>query len=165
MGKNKKFFRNKKNISVDEFYQNVLYKKRDGYYTSKSPFGANGDFITAPGVSYLFSEIIAIWLISTWYKLGKPKKINFVELGPGDGNLTKTLIKTLQNFPVFEKSIDIFLYEKSDSLKRLQKKNIKSKKVKWISSFTKIKNGPVIFFGNEFFDAIPIKQFIKINNK
>ena len=67
--------------------------KKIGYYSRKVPFGIDGDFITSPNVSDLFSEIIAIWIISVWEVFGKPKKINIVELGPGDGSLSKNFIK------------------------------------------------------------------------
>ena len=156
---NKKFFNNSRELPVDKFIQNVLYNKKNGYYSSKIPFGKSGDFLTSPGISNLFSEIIGIWLISTWNTLGRPKIFNIVELGPGDGGLTKILLKTFQQFPEFNKATNIFLYEKSDLLKNLQKKNINNLKVKWIKNFASIKKGPIIFFGNEFFDAIPIKQF------
>jgi len=161
---NQNFFHNTKILPVDKFFENVLFDKKIGYYASKFPFGNKGDFITSPGISKLFSEIIGIWLISTWNTLGKPKKFNIVELGPGDGNLTKVLIKTFQRFPDFNKAANVFLYEKSRLLKNLQKKNIDNLKVKWIKNFTSIKEGPVIFFGNEFFDAIPIKQFSRKGN-
>ena len=153
------FFAKNKILPVDKFFENVLFDKKNGYYSSKIPFGLNGDFITAPGISSLFSEMIAIWFISTWEILGKPKKFNIVELGPGNGNLMKVLIKTFEKFPEFNKSIKIFLYEKSKKLKNYQKKQIKNSNLKWIEDFKHIKKGPIIFFGNEFFDAIPIKQF------
>ena len=156
---NKDFFNNSKILPVDKFVENVLYNKKFGYYSSKIAFGSSGDFITAPGVSNLFSEIIGIWLVSTWNSFGKPKKFNIIELGPGDGSLTKILLKTFQQFPKFNKATNIFLYEKSNLLKKLKKKKINNLKVKWIKNFTCIKKGPVIFFGNEFFDAIPVKQF------
>ncbi len=156
---NKNFFNNSRVLPVDKFIENVLYNKKTGYYSSKTPFGKSGDFITAPGISNLFSEIIGIWLVTTWKTLGSPQKFNIVELGPGDGSLTKILLKTFQQFPAFNKATNIFLYEKSNFLRNLQKKNIDSLKVKWIKNFTNIKEGPVIFFGNEFFDAIPVKQF------
>ena len=161
---NKDFFNNSKILPVDKFIENVLYSKKVGYYSSKIPFGNNGDFLTAPGISNLFSEIIAIWLVTTWNTLGRPKKFNIVELGPGDGSLTKILLRTFQQFPLFYKATNIFLYEKSNLLKKLQKKNIDSLKVKWVKNFTNIKKGPVIFFGNEFFDAIPVKQFSRKKN-
>ena len=161
----KKFnFLSKKPIPVDEFIEKILYEPRVGYYSSKNPFGKNGDYITSPTISNLFSEIIGIWLVSTWEKMGKPKKFNFIELGPGDGSLTKVIVHTLKKFPELNKAIKIYLYEKSTFLKKLQKQNINNKHIKWIKNFNPIKEGPVIFFGNEFFDAIPIKQFSNRNN-
>tara|TARA_B100000963_G_C22588519_1_gene654319 strand:- start:634 stop:1698 length:1065 start_codon:yes stop_codon:yes gene_type:complete len=161
---NKNFFNYSKTLPVDKFIENVLYNKKSSYYSSKIPFGKSGDFITAPGISNVFSEIIGIWLITTWNTLGKPKKFNIVELGPGDGSLTKILLRTFQQFPLFNKTVRIFLYEKSNLLANIQKKNINNSKVKWIKNFNNIKKGPVVFFGNEFFDAIPIKQFTKDKN-
>ena len=95
---------------------------------------------------------------------GKPKIFNIVELGPGDGSLTNILLRSFKKFPEFNSIKKIFLFEESNYLKKIQKKNIINKDVKWINNFNKIKKGPVIFFGNEFFDAIPIKQFKKIKN-
>ncbi len=164
MKSNLNYFPKSKVLPVDEFFNNILFNKKFGYYYSKIPFGGSGDFITAPGISTLFSEIIGIWLISAWNTLGKPKKFNIVELGPGDGSLTKTLLKIFKKFPEFDNVTKIYLFEKSDLLKNIQKKNINNKKIKWIKKFSSINKGPIIFFGNEFFDAIPIKQFYKKNN-
>ena len=108
--------------------------------------------------------MITIWLISFWENLKKPKKFNFVELGPGNGDFCLSLLKTLKNFSEASDAINIILYEKSNKLRNIQKKRIKSSKVSWINDLKKIKKGPVIFFGNEFLDALPIKQFKKINN-
>ena len=155
----------KKPLPVDDFIEKILYEPKVGYYSSKDPFGKNGDFITSPTISNLFSEIIAIWLISAWEKMGKPKIFNFIELGPGDGSLTKVIINTVKKFPELNEAIKIHLYEKSVFLQKLQKQNINNEYVKWIKNFNSIKKGPVIFFGNEFFDAIPIKQFSNINNE
>ncbi len=155
----------KKPLPIDDFIEKILYEPEIGYYSSKDPFGKNGDFITSPTISNLFSEIISIWLVSAWEKIGKPKIFNFVELGPGDGSLTKVIISTLKKFPELNKAIKIYLYEKSVFLKKIQMQNIDNKHIKWIKNFNSIKKGPVIFFGNEFFDAIPIKQFSYINNK
>ena len=146
-------------IPVDEFIEKVLYEPNIGYYTKKIPFGSQGDFVTAPTISNLFSEIIGIWIISSWETLGKPKNFNFIELGPGDGSLSSVLVDIFKKFPAFNNSINFYLYEKSDLLINVQKKKIKGSKIKWIKNFNKIKKGPIIFFGNEFFDAIPIKQF------
>ena len=162
MKSNIKFFKKSKILPVDEFLKNVLYDKKFGYYTSRLPFGEKGDFTTSPKVSFLFSEIIAVWMVSTWELFGKPKNFNIVELGPGDGSLTNILLRSFKKFPEFNSVKKIFLYEESNFLKKVQKKNISDKNINWIKNFKSIKKGPVIFFGNEFFDAIPIKQFKRI---
>ena len=164
MRSDKKFFSKSNSLPVDEFFLKVLYDKKYGYYASKKPFGAKGDYITAPKVSRLFCEVIAIWLISTWKNFGEPKYFNIIELGPGDGTLAKNLIRTFKKFPKFNNSKHLYLYEISDFLKKRQKENIKNNNVKWIKNFNDIKKGPVIFFGNEFFDAIPIKQYAFFKN-
>ncbi len=158
---NKKIFKNKNAIAVDDYFQRVMYDDRFGYYFRKNPLGSRGDFITSPLISILFCEMIAVWLINTWENIGKPKVFNIVELGPGDGTLASSILKTFKNFPEFNKSINFFLYEKSPYLKNLQRKYINYKNVYWLNNFSKIRNGPVFFLGNEFFDAFPVKQFIK----
>ena len=159
-----KYFPISKKISIDKFISNALYDKNYGYYSKKIPFGKNGDFITSPEISSLFSEMIALWIVAFWEHLERPKIFNVVELGPGNGQMCSTLVKIFKKFPAFFNSTNIFLYEKSKVLENLQKKNLHPFKINWIKKFEKIKKGPVIFLGNEFFDAIPIKQFKKINN-
>jgi len=157
------FFKNSSILPVDNFFKNVLYDKKYGYYSTQLPFGGRGDFITSPKISNLFSEIIAIWIISCWESFGKPKNFNIVELGPGDGSLTNILLRSFEKFPEFNSIKNLFLYEESDFLRKIQKKKIHGD-VKWINDFNKIKKGPIIFFGNEFFDSIPIKQFKIMKN-
>ena len=159
-----KYFLKSKKIPLDEFVSNALYDENYGYYSNKIPFGKHGDFITAPEISFLFSEMLAIWVVSLWKHLNKPKIFNIVELGPGSGQMNLALIKVFKKFPDFFNSANFFLYEKSKNLQKLQKKKLFGEKVKWIKSFNNIKFGPVIFLGNEFFDAIPIKQYKKVNN-
>ncbi len=157
--------KNTKIVPIDKFVENTLYNDRHGYYSNKNPFGKSGDFITSPGISFLFSEMIAIWTIAFWESLNKPKKFNIVELGPGDGELCRVLINTFKKFPNFYKSSNILLFERSKFLKNIQKNKIKEKNVKWLNNLNEIKDGPTLFFGNEFFDAIPIKQFESKNNQ
>ena len=160
-----KIFGKAKSLPLDLFLEKVLYDKNFGYYQKKNPFGKKGDFITAPNISNIFCEMIVIWFISFWESLNKPKKINIVELGPGNADFSEILVKTLKSFPQILKSVNIYLYEKSDKLTKFQKKRISSIKVLWIKNFNEIKKGPVIFFGNEFLDALPIKQFKKVNSQ
>ncbi len=160
----KNIFKNLKKIPNDKFFEKILFDKKKGYYSTKVPFGKSGDYLTSPNISNLFSEMLGIWIVSIWSAMGKPKNFNLVELGPGKGNLMKVLIKTFKSFPDFNKSINIFLYEKSKLLRNIQNKILDNSKVRWINKFDKIKDGPVLFFGNEFFDSIPIKQF-SLNKK
>ena len=156
--------KNQKSIPLDQFIDIALYDKKYGYYMKKNPFGKEGDFITAPLISKLFSEMIGVWCVAFWEHLGKPKKILVVELGPGDGSLCKDILKTFKNFETFYNSLEINLLEKSNILKKIQKLKINNKKVKWIKKINDINYGPVIFLANEFFDALPIKQIYKKKN-
>ena len=152
-------------LTIDKFIDKALYDKYSGYYNKKTPFGKMGDFITAPKITSVFSEMISLWMISYWSHLGKPNNFSIVELGPGDGSFCKTLIAISKKFPEFRNSINIYMFEISHKLSKIQKNKIRDRKVKWIKNFNKIEKGPVVFFGNEFFDAIPIKQFEKKRNK
>ncbi len=157
--------KNNHSMPLDKFINYCLYDKNNGYYINKSPFGINGDYTTSPNISRLFSEMIAIWTISFWESLGSPKKFNLVELGAGNGEMMRVMIESFKKFPFFFKGCNICIYEKSSSLIKEQKKNIKFKNIKWISNFEKLNKFPSIFLANEFFDAIPIKQFLKKGNK
>ena len=85
-------------IPLDKFIDLSLYNKKFGYYMKKNPFGKKGDFITAPNISRLFSEIIAIWIISFWKNLGSPRNFNLIELGAGNGEMMKVLLESFKNF-------------------------------------------------------------------
>ena len=148
-------------LPLDKFINLSLYNKKFGYYMKKNPFGKKGDFITAPKISRLFSEMIAIWIISFWQSLGSPKKFNLVELGAGDGEMMKIIIESFKNFPDFFNACNIFIHEKSPKLIKIQKKKLLKNKIIWITKINKINEKPTIFIANEFFDAIAIKQLIK----
>ncbi len=156
----------KKNLklSLDKFINLSLYDKKFGYYMKKNPFGQRGDFITSPNISRLFSEMVAIWVVSFWQNLGSPKKFNLIELGAGNGEMMKVMIESFQNFPIFFNACNFIVHEKSPLLIKIQKKNLKKNKIKWVSDINKIKKIPSIFIANEFFDALAIKQFKKKNN-
>ena len=127
----------------------VLYRQRFWVLQKKNPFGLKGDFITAPNISNLFGEMITIWLVSFWEKL-KTKKINFVEMGPGNGDLCLSLLRTLKNFPEVYNLINIILYERSKTLIKIQKKRIISQKVTWIKNLKLIKMDRHIFWKRIF---------------
>ena len=128
---------------------------------TKNPFGIRGDFTTAPNISRLFSEMVAIWTVNFWESLGSPKKFNLIELGAGNGEMMKVMIESFKKFPSFLQGCNIIIFEKSPNLIKKQKKNINFKSIKWAKNLKKLNKLPSIFLANEFFDAIPIKQFLK----
>jgi len=152
-------------LSLDKFIDESLYNKKLGYYMRGSPFGEKGDFITAPGISILFSEMIAVWVISFWESLNSPKQFNLIELGAGNGEMMTVMTGIFNKFPQFNNSCNVKILEKSKHLKKLQKKTIKNHKVEWLNDLRDLNNLPCIFIANEFFDALPIKQFIKKKSK
>ena len=156
---------NTKIFSLDSFINQALYNPKKGFYMKKNPYGYKGDFLTSPNISILFSEMLSIWTIAFWQNLKCPKKINLIELGSGNGQMIYDMINSLQNFPKFYKSCKFIILEKSSYLKKIQKKKLKKFNVKWIKNLKEIEKGNNIFIANEFFDALPIKQFFKINNK
>ena len=149
------------NLSLDQFINWALYDKNSGYYMKQNPFGKEGDFITAPNITRLFSEIITIWLITFLKSLGSPKKFNLIELGAGNGEMIKVICETLKNFPEHFNCCNFMIHEKSPTLINIQKKKLIKNKIKWIPNINKINKDPSIFIANEFFDAIAIKQFNK----
>ena len=152
-------------LPLDKFIELALYDKSSGYYMKKNPFGKKGDFITAPNITRIFSEIIAIWIVMFWKSLGSPKKLNIIELGAGNGEMMKVIIETLKNFPSCFNSSNFIIYEKSEFLKNQQKKILNTKKLNWINDIKKINSIPTLYLANEFFDAIPIKQYFKRRNQ
>ena len=151
-------------LPLDKFIDFSLYDKKFGYYMKKNPFGKKGDFITAPNISRLFSEMVAIWTVSFWQSLGCPKNFNLVELGAGNGEMMKVLIESFKNFPDFLNSCNFIIHEKSPILIKIQKEKLINIKIKWISNINNIKKKPCIFIANEFFDAMAVKQFKKYGN-
>ena len=152
---------NNKDLPLDQFIEFALYDKVNGYYMKKNPFGKEGDFITAPNITRVFSEIIAIWTVTFWKSLGSPKKFNLLEFGAGNGEMMKVIIETLKNFPECFLNCNFQIHEKSELLKKKQQLNLKSEKIIWIEDINTNNSYPTIFLANEFFDALPIKQFFK----
>ena len=148
-------------LSLDKFIERALYDKDTGYYMKKNPFGRKGDFITAPNITRIFSEIIAIWIITFWKSINSPKQFNLLELGAGNGEMMKVIIETLKNFPDCFNACKFIIHEKSNFLINHQKKNLNTEKILWLKDIKKINTFPTLYLANEFFDAIPIKQFFK----
>ncbi len=153
-------------IYVDQMMKEALSANASSYYKKPNILGENGDFITSPEVSQLFGEIIGLWAIEQWQKLGYPPYINLVELGPGRGLLMRDLLRTAILVPAFYQAINIQLLEINPYLVQEQKANLASadKLVLWLRNIKELTPYPTILIANEFFDALPIKQYIKQND-
>ena len=121
---------NEKLVALDKFINQALYDPKNGFYMKGNPFGNKGDFITAPNISILFSEMLSVWTISFWQKLKCPKKINIIDLGSGNGQMIYDMINSFKSFPKFHKSCQFTIFEKSPYLKKIQKKKLQKFKVK-----------------------------------
>ena len=151
-------------IKLDDLMREVSSINRGSYYRSKTSIGVDGDFITAPEISQLFGETIGFWAINKWEHLGRPKNFALVELGPGLGILMRDLMRVAKLVPEFAQAAKIFLYEINKNFIKKQKTNLSfiNSKITWINNLNELPSIPCIIIGNEFFDALPIKQYIKI---
>ncbi len=153
-------------ISVEQFMRIALYDMNCGYYMTQMPFGVFGDFVTSPEISQLFGEVIALWVLLYWEKMGSPSKFVLLELGPGRGTLISDIIRVLKKFKQCYSAVDIYLLEVSPKLQEVQYNTLQNvgEKVLWCRDINSIPNYPIIVVANEFFDALPIKQFICVSD-
>ena len=125
------------------------------------PFGRAGDFITAPEISQIFGELVGLWTIGVWEMMGSPDPFVLAELGPGRGTLMADMLRTGRVKPSFLKAASVHLVEMSPRLKAVQQAALASSghAVQWHARIDDIPRAPVIFVANEFFDAMPVRQF------
>ena len=151
-------------LSISHYMEICLFHNRYGYYMKKNPIGKKGDFTTSPEISQVFGELIGVWMIHTWSTMGEPKCFNILELGPGRGTLMKDIWRSTKFCPKFQKAANILLYDRSRVLIEDQEVNLEGVSVKWLKSLKSIPKNPTISIANEFFDALPINQFLFKNN-
>ncbi|PWL17081.1 methyltransferase [Falsochrobactrum shanghaiense] len=152
-------------ISVADYMTACLGDRETGYYMTREPFGRDGDFITAPDVSQMFGELIAIWCVSIWDALGRPEKAVLCEIGPGRGTLMSDMLRAITKLaPQMASSASVAMVETSPRLTGIQKQKLTPFKshINWYERFTDIPDGPLILVSNELFDAIPLRQFVKV---
>ena len=150
-------------ISIAEFMAACLFDPEQGYYTTHEPFGRGGDFITAPEISQMFGELVAIWALTAWQAAGSPKDVAFVEIGPGRGTLMTDMLRTFKKSGTgFLDHARVFMIETSPRLTSVQKANLegKSEGVEWLQSFDELPDIPIFVVANELFDAIPVRQYV-----
>jgi len=132
-----------------------------GYYTSREPIGAAGDFVTAPEISQMFGELIGLWCAVTWRQLGAPAPVHLVELGPGRGTLMKDALRAIKAEPEFSTALTPHLVETGARLRALQQQALAGTPAVWHDDLTTLPPGPLLLLANEFFDALPAQQFEK----
>ncbi|MEP3631312.1 MAG: SAM-dependent methyltransferase [Hyphomicrobiales bacterium] len=155
-------------MTVGQFMQIALTDPSDGYYTNQNPFGRSGDFITAPEISQLFGEMIGIWSIDVWQKMGAPAKFQLIEAGPGRGTLMADVLRTIQKLaPPMLEAATVSLIEISPALKEKQRQALSTFDVtiNWHDTLSDVADQPIILLANEFLDALPIRQFLFQENR
>ncbi len=154
-------------ISISEYMETCLYHTKYGYYMTRDPFGKDGDFTTAPEITQLYGEILALWVVATWQKLGSPASFNFIECGAGRGTLMRDMLRTLKKiaYECFN-SAEVKLVEISPFLQNIQEQTLnKYNKIIWHKNIQQIDlSKPTILIANELLDAFPVNQFIKNND-
>jgi NADH dehydrogenase [ubiquinone] 1 alpha subcomplex assembly factor 7 len=150
-------------MPIVQYMTLCLTHPRYGYYMTRDPFGATGDFTTAPEISQMFGELIGLWAIGIWRLMGSPPDIRLVELGPGRGTMMRDALRAAKVQPEFRKAAVVHLIEISPSLERLQEENLSDLDVPvyWHGKLEDVPEGPVIILANEFLDALPVQQVVK----
>lgn len=154
-------------ISVADYMAICLFDPESGYYTTSEPFGVSGDFVTAPEISQMFGELIAVWALSAWHQSGKPVPSMLAEIGPGNGTLMADILRTLNQLdPTFVILSRIGMIEASPRLAEKQRQKLGTGKAKptWFPDVSKLPKVPLILIGNEIFDALPFRQFVKTDS-
>lgn len=146
-------------ITIAEFMATALYDPLAGYYTTGRPLGRAGDFITAPEVSQMFGELLGLWCADTWQRLGSPRPLRLIELGPGRGTLLTDVLRALKLVPAMREGLELHLVEVSRELRREQERAFVGFSCQWHANLAEVPDGPFLLLANEFFDALPIRQF------
>jgi SAM-dependent MidA family methyltransferase len=129
------------------------------YYAHRDPFGAAGDFTTAPEISQVFGELIGLWCADLWTRLGAPDPVLLVELGPGRGTLMADALRAARRVPGFAAAARLHLVERSPRLRALQAERLAAHAPQFHAAVVSLPAGPMLLIANEFFDALPIRQF------
>ncbi|MEJ2818266.1 class I SAM-dependent methyltransferase [Caulobacter sp. CCG-8] len=151
-------------ISVAEYFTRCLHDPRDGYYANRPALGEGGDFLTAPGVSQMFGELIGLWLLETWTRMGRPSPVRLVEMGPGDGTLILDILRAARLLPDFLAAADLWLVEVSPPLRQAQADRLADAPLtpRWADRLDAVPAGaPLLLVANEVLDCLPAHQFVR----
>jgi hypothetical protein len=151
-------------MTVAEFVTRCLHDPRAGYYATRPALGEGGDFITAPLVSQMFGELIGLWAVETWRRLGAPERLRLVEVGPGDGTLMADALRAARVDPAFLEAVDLVLIEPSGPLRQVQARTLAEAEAhpRWVADLGRVEtDAPVLLIANEVLDCLPARQFVR----
>ena len=150
-------------MPVADYMRLCLTHPKYGYYVTRDPLGAGGDFVTAPEISQMFGELIGVWLASVWRLMGAPEDVRVIELGPGRGTLIIDALRAAKVAEGFRAAVVLHLVEISTALRRFQEQRLDDIGVPtlWHAKLEDVPGGPSIIVANEFLDALPVHQAIK----
>ena len=150
-------------ISVERYMALCLGHPVHGYYATRDPFGASGDFTTAPEIGQMFGELIGLWAAEVWRIMGAPRPVRLIELGPGRGTLMSDLLRAVRLVPGFRDAADVHLIETSPVLRARQRETLSAGDgpIAWHPRLSEVPPGPAIVIANEFLDALPVRQFVR----
>jgi SAM-dependent MidA family methyltransferase len=153
-------------MPVGQYMALCLTDPQHGYYVTRDPLGARGDFTTAPEVSQMFGELVGLWIVAVWHQMGKPDNVRIVELGPGRGTMMKDALRAAKVMPGFLDAAVLHLVEINPVLQAIQEQTLAGSHVPsfWHKTLNEVPRGPAIVVANEFFDALPIDQVIKMTD-
>jgi SAM-dependent MidA family methyltransferase len=150
-------------MTLERYMALCLGHPRYGYYMARDPFGAEGDFVTAPEISQMFGELLGVWASEAWRAAGSPSPARLIELGPGRGTLMSDVLRVARVAPGFLEALTVHLVETSPRLREMQRETLANagKSVNWSPDVAQTPPGPAFILANEFFDALPVRHFIK----
>ncbi len=151
-------------IGIDAFMARCLHDPKDGYYATRPALGEDGDFITAPMISQMFGELIGLWAVETWRRMGAPPRVLLVEMGPGDGTLISDALRAARLAPDFLAAAELWLIETSKPLIERQQSRLADApaRPRWIASIDGLpSDAPILLIANEVFDCVPVRQFVR----
>jgi NADH dehydrogenase [ubiquinone] 1 alpha subcomplex assembly factor 7 len=151
-------------MSLATYMTLCLSHPRDGYYAKGRPIGAHGDFITAPEISQMFGELIGFFVVNLWQQMGSPISFTLLELGPGRGTLMSDALRAASKADGFADALHLQLFESNTDLKAEQQKRLAAHNPYWSTEIDAVSEDPLIVVANEFFDALPIRQFVKTDD-
>lgn len=150
-------------MPVAKYISICLTHPQYGYYVTRDPFGASGDFTTAPEVSQMFGELLGLWAAAVWQMMGSPRPVRLIELGPGRGTMMRDALRATQVVPGFRDAVLVELVEVSPVLRDLQRNMISDMGVEptWYDALSDVPTGPCVILANEFVDAFPVHQAVR----